>query len=154
MRWLNESEMAAWLEFVSASHLLERLIEEQLKEASDLTHPQYEILVHLADAPDWQLRMSELARRVVITKSGLTYQIGRLEKRGLVERRRCDSDDRGILAALTDKGMACLKSTAPGHVKVVRQNLIDVLDPDELAVIARAMAKVRHAHGHHEHTGH
>jgi DNA-binding MarR family transcriptional regulator len=135
--------MAAWHEFLTASHLLERRIEEQLKESSGLTHSQYEIMVQLADAPDRRMRMTELARKVVVTKSGLTYQVGQLEKRGFVERRPCASDDRGILAVLTDPGMTCLRSVAPGHVDVVRESLIDRLDPEELDAMARAMSKVR-----------
>ncbi len=137
--------MAAWREFLVAAHLVERHIEEQLKDASGLTHAQYEILVHLAGAPDRQIRMTQLARRLVVTKSGLTYQIGQLEKRGLVERRPCPSDERGILAVLTDQGMRCLEDAAPGHVHVVRETLIDLLEPGELDAIAQALGKVRRA---------
>ncbi|WP_049573464.1 MarR family winged helix-turn-helix transcriptional regulator [Nonomuraea sp. SBT364] len=144
-RWLDPTEMAAWRAFLSTSHLLERRIEEQLKSAAGLTHPQYEILVRLADAPDRQMRMTELARGVVVSKSALTYQITQLEKAGLVERATCPSDDRGVLAVLTDAGMRCLERVAPGHLEVVRAYLIDRLTRDELETMTRAMSKTEQA---------
>ncbi|WP_141703814.1 MarR family winged helix-turn-helix transcriptional regulator [Planobispora rosea] len=144
-RWLDEREMAAWTAYLTASHLLERRVEEQLKADAGLTHAQYEILARLSAAPGRRLRMTELARTVVVSKSGLTYQIGQLEKRGLVERATCPSDDRGVLAVLTEQGMRCLERTAPGHVAVVRELLIDLLSPDELETMARVMRKVEAA---------
>ncbi|MEU1731918.1 MarR family transcriptional regulator [Streptosporangium sp. NPDC020145] len=140
-RWLSEGELDAWMAYLRATHLLERRIEEQLKADSGLTHPHYEILAKLSIAPQRRLRMSDLARRLVVSKSGLTYQIGQLEKRGLVERMDCPSDERGVLAVLTDEGVRCLEKTAPGHVAVVRAFLIDQLTPEELATMARIMSK-------------
>ncbi|MFI7700928.1 MarR family winged helix-turn-helix transcriptional regulator [Nonomuraea sp. NPDC049480] len=144
-RWLDATEMAAWRAFLSASHLLERRIEEQLKSAAGLTHPQYEILVRLADAPGNQMRMTELARVVVVSKSALTYQITQLEKAGLVERATCPSDDRGVLAVITQAGIRCLQRVAPGHVEVVRAYLIDQLSREELRTMTRAMEKAEQA---------
>jgi DNA-binding MarR family transcriptional regulator len=137
--------MAAWRAFLSTSHLLERRIEEQLKAAAGLTHPQYEILVRLADAPDRQMRMTELARGVVVSKSALTYQITQLVRAGLVERATCPSDDRGVLAVLTDAGARCLERIAPGHLEVVRAFLIDRLTRGELETMTAAMLKTEQA---------
>ncbi|SEL21238.1 MarR family winged helix-turn-helix transcriptional regulator [Nonomuraea pusilla] len=145
IRWLDETEMAAWRAFLSTSHLLERRIEEQLKAAAGLTHPQYEILVRLADAPGRSMRMTELARGVVVSKSALTYQITQLEKAGLVERATCPSDERGVLAVLTDAGRRCLERVAPGHLEVVRAYLIDRLSRAELETMTTAMTKTERA---------
>ena len=144
-RWLDATEMAAWRAFLSTSHLLDRRIEEQLKAEAGLTHPQYEILVRLADAPDRQMRMTELARGVVVSKSALTYQITQLEKAGLVERANCPSDERGVLAVLTEAGVRCLERVAPGHVEVVRAYLIDRLSREELHAMTTAMRKTEEA---------
>ena len=100
-RWLDEDEMRAWHSFLAAGALIDRLVDAQLKEAVGLSHPQYEILVRLAEAPDGELRMTELAGTLLTSKSGLTYQVTQLEKAGLVERRSCPSDVRGVLAVLT-----------------------------------------------------
>ncbi len=141
-RWLDEEEMAAWRSFVTASNLLNRRLERQLKEDSGLSHTQYEILVHLSAAPAGSLRMTELADKLVTSKSGLTYQVTQLEKMGLVGRRSCPSDVRGVFAELTDQGREMLREAAPGHVALVRELLIDVLSREQLAVLADGLGQV------------
>jgi len=83
-RWLDPAEMKAWLAFLEVSHLLERAIEQQLRQDAGLSHAQYEILSRLEAADGGALRMSELADVIVVSRSGLTYQITQLEKEGLV----------------------------------------------------------------------
>lgn len=134
--------MAAWRGFLEASHRVERRLEQQLKEGSGLSHPQYEILVLLERAPGHRMRMSELAHALITSKSGLTYQIGQLEKRGHVRRGSCPTDVRGVVASLTEEGHQALREAAPGHVEAVREALIDVLEPDELTVLAEALGRV------------
>ncbi|MDF4251076.1 MarR family winged helix-turn-helix transcriptional regulator [Streptomyces sp. WMMB303] len=141
-RWLDEREMAAWQGFLEATSRVSRHLEQQLKEDAGLSHPHYEILVRLAAAPDGEVRMTDLAEGLFTSKSGLTYQVGQLEKRGLVERHSCPTDVRGVLAALTPEGRGVLRAAAPGHVAAVRAALIDVLEPDELDVVARALGRV------------
>ncbi|MGP4114603.1 MarR family winged helix-turn-helix transcriptional regulator [Streptomyces sp. 4N509B] len=141
-RWLDEPEMAAWLAFLEASHRVSRAVERQLRDEAGLSHQQYEILVKLDAAGPAGLRMTELADSLITSKSGLTYQIGRLEKRGLVERRDCATDVRGVIAHLTDAGRDTLVASAPGHVARVREALIDVLAPEEIAVLADAFGRV------------
>ncbi|MGW0803065.1 MarR family winged helix-turn-helix transcriptional regulator [Nonomuraea sp. NPDC002799] len=144
-RWLDATEMAAWRAFLSTSHLLERRVEEQLKATAGLTHPQYEILVRLAGSPGRRMRMTELARGVVVSKSALTYQITQLEKAGLVERTDCPGDERGVLAVLTEAGDRCLNEVAPGHLEIVRAYLIDRLSRAELHAMTTAMQKTEAA---------
>ncbi|MER7704566.1 MarR family transcriptional regulator [Kitasatospora sp. NPDC097605] len=141
-RWLDEEEMAAWRSFVTASNLLNRRLERQLKEESGLSHTQYEILVHLSAAPAGSLRMTELADKLVTSKSGLTYQVTQLEKMGLVGRRSCPSDVRGVFAELTEQGDEMLREAAPGHVALVRELLIDVLTREQLTVLADGLGQV------------
>ena len=132
-RWLDPAEMAAWLAFLEVSHLMERAIEQQLRQDAGLSHAQYEILSRLEAADGGRLRMSELADVIVVSRSGLTYQITQLEKAGLVRRDKCPSDERGVLAILTGAGRAALTRAAPGHLRVVRDNLIDALTPAQRA---------------------
>lgn len=141
-RWLDQDEMAAWRGFVVASNLLNRRLERQLKDDSGLSHQQYEILVHLSAAPGDSLRMTELADKLVTSKSGLTYQVTQLERMGLVARRSCPSDVRGVFAELTDQGREMIRRAAPGHVALVRELLIDVLTREQLAVLAEALGTV------------
>ncbi|KUF16911.1 MarR family winged helix-turn-helix transcriptional regulator [Streptomyces silvensis] len=141
-KWLSDDEMAAWQAFLTAGALLDRRIEEQLKSEADLSHLQYEVLVRLSAAEGGELRMSELAGSVVTTKSGLTYQITQLEKAGLVRRRSCAADVRGVYAVLTDAGRDRLRRAAPGHLGVVRAHLIDVLDGDQLRSLREGLGEV------------
>ncbi|USX50978.1 MarR family winged helix-turn-helix transcriptional regulator [Lentzea sp. HUAS12] len=142
-RWLSEEEGNAWHHFVQAYHLLERQIEQQLQRDAGLSHAQYNVLVVLSEQPGNRMRMTELARRVVVSKSSLTYQIGKLEKAGLVRREPHESDERGILAVLTEVGKDLLRTTAPGHVGTVREYLVDLFTPVELAQLG-AFMKVVH----------
>ncbi len=141
-RWLDAQEMRAWRSFLTASSLLDRSIDQQLKESAGLSHPQYEILVRLADAPGGELRMTELADALLTSKSGLSYQVTQLERAGLVRRRSCPTDVRGVYAVLTAEGREALRRAAPGHVALVRELLIDVLAPEQLAVLADALDEV------------
>ncbi len=142
-RWLDPGEMAAWLAFLEVSHRLDRVIEQQLRQDAGLSHAQYEILSRLESAPGGQLRMSDLADVIIVSRSGLTYQVTQLEKAGLVRRGKCPSDERGVLAMLTPAGRAALLRAAPGHLRVVRENLIDALTPAQLAAMTDALAVAR-----------
>jgi len=142
-RWLDPAEMKAWLAFLEVSHLLERAIEQQLRQDAGLSHAQYEILSRLEAADGGALRMSELADVIVVSRSGLTYQITQLEKAGLVRRDKCPSDERGILAILTPAGRDALTRAAPGHLRVVRENLIDALTPAQREALAEGLSAAR-----------
>ncbi|MFJ7204009.1 MarR family winged helix-turn-helix transcriptional regulator [Streptomyces sp. NPDC098789] len=141
-RWLDDDEMRAWQGFLAASALVNRRLDQQLKDDSGLSHAQYEILVRLARATDGELRMTELAHGLINSKSGLTYQVTQMEKAGLVRRRSCPSDVRGIFAVLTEAGRARLDEAAPGHVAAVRDALIDVLTPEQLGAVADGLGEV------------
>ena len=106
--------MAAWLAFLEVSHLLDRAIERQLKQDAGLSHAQYEILSRLESALDGQLRMSDLADVIIVSRSGLTYQVSQLETAGLVRREKCLSDERGVLAVLTPPAVRRWPAPLPG----------------------------------------
>ena len=142
-KWLDECEMRAWVAFLDTSNLLQRRVDEQLREEGGVTQPQYELMTRLSEAPGRELRMTELAELLVASRSGLTYQVAQLEQRGLVRRVPAPDDDRGVLAVLTDNGLDVLRRVAPGHVKVVRSGLIDLLDRPQLEALADALGAVR-----------
>jgi DNA-binding MarR family transcriptional regulator len=127
-RWLDERELRAWQAFLAVSVILNRQVEQQLKDVAGLSHPQYEVLARLSAAPGGELRMTELAGAALTSKSGLTYQVGQLEKAGLVRRRSCDTDVRGVVAGITEAGWEKLRATAPGHAALVRELFVGGLD--------------------------
>lgn len=141
-RWLSAEEMRAWQAFLAAGALLDRRLDQQLRQESGLSHAQYEILVRLAAAPGGELRMTDLAGALYTTKSGLTYQITRLEKAGLVRRSASPGDVRGVVAALTGAGRQRLAQAAPGHVAAVRSLLVDVLTAEQLSAMADGLGEV------------
>ncbi|MEU9343871.1 MarR family transcriptional regulator [Streptomyces sp. NPDC048278] len=141
-RWLNEEEMRAWHAFLGVAALLDRRLDQQLKEDAGITHLQYETLGRLAAAPGGELRMSVLADVLYSSKSGLTYQVTQLEKAGLVRRRYCEEDVRAVYAVLTDEGRRMLERAAPGHVALAREAFIDVLTPQQLSVLADGLDEV------------
>ncbi|MFC1413612.1 MarR family winged helix-turn-helix transcriptional regulator [Streptacidiphilus sp. N1-12] len=141
-RWLDDQERAAWIAFLAASNLVARRLEQQLKDEAGLSHTQYEVLVQLSAAEGGSLRMTELADLLVTSKSGLTYQVTQLERAGLVTRRSCPSDVRGVFAQLTEHGMDVLRRAAPGHVEAVREALIDVLTPEQRYHLAQGLSEV------------
>ncbi|PVG80740.1 MarR family transcriptional regulator [Nocardioides gansuensis] len=140
-KWLDDEEMRAWQAFLATSALLDRRLDQQLRDEVGLSHLQYEILVQLAAAEGNAMRMTELAASLLNSKSGLTYQISQLEKSGLVHRAPCTIDVRGVYAALTDEGRKLLERAAPGHVALVRELLIDVLTREQLTAIADGLGE-------------
>jgi DNA-binding MarR family transcriptional regulator len=141
-KWLDEKEMRAWRAFVAASALLERRLDQQLKDSVGISHLQYGILVQLSEHCDQEMRMTELAGALLNSKSGLTYQVSQLEKAGLVRRRACPSDDRAVFAVITPAGKRLLERAAPGHVALVRELFVDVLTPEQLDAVADGLGEV------------
>ncbi len=142
VRWLTAEQQVAWRAFLRGSARLTEVLSRELDEDAGLSLSEYEILVRLSEAPDHSARMSELAASLVHSRSRLTHTVSRLERRGLVERRTCASDGRGVNAAMTEAGYALLVAAAPGHVRTVRENLVDVLTDDQLRALGEAMALV------------
>ncbi|MEV0638997.1 MarR family transcriptional regulator [Streptomyces sp. NPDC050619] len=131
-RWLTSKEQRAWRAYVAASLLLEDAIDRQLQQEAGMPHLYYSILAYLSEMPEHRLRMTDLAEKLKITRSRLTYAVTRLEKDGLLRRENCRGDKRGSVAALTEEGMAVLERTAPGHVETVRASLFDRLTPEQV----------------------
>ncbi len=117
--WLDPEELAAWREYLRASRMLEAVLDHDLQ-AHGLQLSEYEIISVLSEAPRRRLRMSEIAERVVQSRSRLTHTAGRLEKRGWVRREPCEGDRRGVELVLTETGRAEITRMAPTHVGSVR----------------------------------
>jgi DNA-binding MarR family transcriptional regulator len=140
--WLSESEQRLWRSFLDVNRLLFEHLDQQLQRHAGLPHAYYALLVCLSEAPDGAMRMSELAAQTLSSPSRASHAVGRLEHEGWVERRRCDGDGRGTLAAITPDGRSKLAAAAPGHVATVRSALFERLSPtqqDQLGAICTAL---------------
>ena len=141
-RWLNGDQQRAWRSYLLGTTLLMERLERDMREKHDLSLPEYEILVRLSESSDRQLRMAEIADAVKNSRSRITHTVARLERSGLVVRRACDTDGRGVLAILTELGFAKLERASHDHVASVRAALVDVVDDEDLLSVGRAFAAV------------
>jgi DNA-binding MarR family transcriptional regulator len=142
IRWLDPGEQLAWRRTIAAAILLVDALDRDLRNEHDLTLADYEILVHLSEADDRRLRMSELADAALVSRSRLTHRVNRLSERGLVAREACPTDKRGTFAVLTRQGLALLERAAPTHVDSVRAHLVDRLDSGEFLSLGSLLGKV------------
>lgn len=141
-QWLTPGELDAWRSFLRAHARVTRVLDAELSAECDLPLGSYEVLLHLNEAPGGSLRMTELADRVLLSRSGLTRLVDRMEREGLIARQSCPSDLRGTNAVLTDTGRARLEAAAPIHLRGVREHLVDLLTPAEIATLASALGRV------------
>jgi DNA-binding MarR family transcriptional regulator len=138
---LSPRELAAWRGLLETHSRLIARLDTELEREHGLPLTAYEVLMYLGDAGG-MLRMGELADRLLLSRSGITRLVDRLERQGLVERRRCSDDGRGLNAVLTDAGLAALRAATPGHAALVRRMFFDGLDPDALPALRAALEAV------------
>jgi len=139
---LDEGELRAWQTFLRAHHVVTDTLDEELSREQDLPLGSYEVLLHLSWAPARALRMSDLADRVLLSRSGISRLVDRLASDGLVERHTCESDGRGVYAVLTEQGHRRLRRAAVTHLRGVREHFTDRLSPPELDELARLLRKL------------
>jgi DNA-binding MarR family transcriptional regulator len=139
-RPLDAEEMSAWHALIRAHSRVVRRLESELETEHGLTLPAYEVLAHLSEAPDQQLRMTDLAKHAVLTPSGLTRLVDKLGREGMVERRRCAADARVVYAVLTPAGMTQLLAAYPTHVRGVREHYLDWLSAGQQSALSDALA--------------
>ena len=140
-KWLTPNEMVAWRRYIIASRQLLAALEADLKE-HDLTLPDYEILALLSDAPDRQMRMSELAKIALLSRSRLSHRMKVMEKAGWLKREPCPVDKRGYFAVMTPKGWKAIVAAAPDHVESVRTRFMDHLSKSDQQTLAEIFERI------------
>ena len=129
---LDERELAAWRGFLRAHREVVAHLDEELQRSHDLPLSSYEVLIYLAEADGGRLRMGELAERLLLSRSGLTRLVDRLERRDLVVRERCKEDARGLFARITPAGRELFEAARPAHLDGVRRHYLSRLDEAEI----------------------
>jgi DNA-binding MarR family transcriptional regulator len=142
-RSLDPVQLGAYFALIEVVGLLRHAVEQQLREAGDLSYVQFQLLARLGDSPTGSRRMTDLADGVVYSRSGLTYQAGLLEKRGLVTRTTSPDDERGVTVTITDTGRALLGKVMPGHAGVIDHLLFQRLSRTDAKALADLLAPVR-----------
>jgi DNA-binding MarR family transcriptional regulator len=133
----TREQLAAWRAFLRAHATLIQVLETELVAEQRLSLAAYDVLVQLAEAPDRRLRMTELAEAVLLSRSGVTRLVDRLEKIGLVARCPVESDGRGVAARLTDAGLNRLRIASRTHLAGVTRHFVNRLDADDLDALER-----------------
>jgi DNA-binding MarR family transcriptional regulator len=139
---LTELELGAWRNLLRVHSTLTRDLDEELRRAHGLPLTSYDVLVNLESAPDRRMRMSELADAVLLSRSGLTRLVERLERDGLLSRADCPGDARGSFAVLTDLGMKRLAEARKTHLRGVRERFLGVFSDDELELLGELWGRV------------
>ncbi|MGW2095893.1 MarR family winged helix-turn-helix transcriptional regulator [Promicromonospora sukumoe] len=140
---LDATQLGAYFALIEASSLLKHSVEQQLRDAGDLSYVQFQLLATLGDSPTGSRRMTDLADGVVYSRSGLTYQAQTLEKRGLVTRSQSSDDERGVTVTITDAGRAVLAEVFPGHVATLDDLLFAPLSRADVETLADILARAR-----------
>ena len=130
------TELAAWRGLLRVYWSLFRELDAELEAEHGLPISSYEVLIHLADSPEGQMRMRDLADAALLSRSGLTRLVDRLERDGLIERASCPSDARGAYAVITAKGRDLLSRARPAHRDGVRRRFLERFAEDELLQMA------------------
>jgi DNA-binding MarR family transcriptional regulator len=133
----NRDQLVAWRSFLRAHATITRALESELVAEQDLSLAAYDVLVQLAEAPDRRLRMTELADAVLLSRSGVTRLVDRMERAGLVERTRVAGDGRGVAAELTDEGFQRLRVASRTHLAGVLRHFVARLGPEDLCALER-----------------
>ncbi len=141
-KWLTQPEMRAWKALIQVTAGVMATLDGELRAEHGLSLGDYEVLVHISEASDASIRMTDLAESLNLSPSGITRRIDGLVRDGYVERRRCPSDRRGSNAVLTEKGLLRLRDAAPTHVRGVRSHFIDQLSERQLANLTSALSAV------------
>ena len=137
--------MAAWRAFLKAHAVVLDKIDRELAEAKQIPLSSYDVLIELYEAPERRLRMHELASRVVLSRSGLTRLVDRLEAEGLLVRERSGSDRRGAYAVITEEGIAALRRSWPVYARGIQQHFARWLSDEEARVLETALGRVLEA---------
>jgi DNA-binding MarR family transcriptional regulator len=142
---LTDRELAAWRGMLRTHSDVVARLDAELERDHGLPLSSYEVLISLADARDGRLRMGELAEALLLSRSGLTRLVDRLERQGMVSRERCEDDARGYFAVITAGGRRKLRDARPAHLAGVREHFLERLDSRDLDALAAAWEKVASA---------
>ena len=135
--------LLVWEAFLRTQAAIVRTLEREMMETDGLPLPWYDVLIQLYATPEKRLRMQVLAESVVLSRSGVTRLVDRLEREGLVRREASPEDRRGAYAVLTEEGTRAYLKARPNHYQGIREHFTRHLDTDDLQAMQTALAKLR-----------
>jgi DNA-binding MarR family transcriptional regulator len=139
----NDQRLQTWKLFLESYRRVLDTLDDELKKKQGLSLAWFDVLAQLFNAPERKLRMSQLANRILLSKSGLTRLVDRMEADGLVERASSPTDRRGSFAVLTPRGELVFRQAAPVHLDGVQRHFGCRLTEAEAKTLAKAFEKIR-----------
>jgi DNA-binding MarR family transcriptional regulator len=139
---LSPTELGAWRGLLRVHAAVCKALDAQLEREHGLPLSTYEVLIFLRDSPDRKMRMADLADRVLLSRSGMTRLVDRLEREGLLARQQCPADARGCNAVLTDAGERFIAAARPTHLAGIRELFLNRFSPEELEQLSEYWDRV------------
>ena len=139
---ISQKGIAAWQAFLEAHAIIIRALEQEMAEEQGLPLTWYDILIHLDHASQDRLRMQALAECLLLSRSGVTRLIDRMEQAGLVRRASCPDDRRGSYAIITQEGKGVLQRATPGHLRGIQRHFLHHLNDWDIGALRLALSKV------------
>jgi DNA-binding MarR family transcriptional regulator len=134
-RRMTSSERAVWRSLLDTTTELRRILGAELQESS-LSPADYQVLLALSEADSGRLRSSELAQTIDWERSRLSHHLGRMERRGLIRRDGCATDNRGAEVSLTSDGARAFRRATAPHMRAIKKHFADALTPEQFAALA------------------
>lgn len=142
-RGMTARELAIWRSLLDTTAELRRILGAQLQRESGLSPGDYQVLLALREADGRRLRSSELAASIDWERSRLSHHLGRMERRGLIRRDDCATDNRGAEVSLTDEGASMFRRASAPHLRAVRRHFADALTPGQFEALADVLQSLR-----------
>ncbi len=139
---IDETHLNAWRTFITVHATLIDRIDHELLAADQIPLHWYDVLIELAEAPERRLRMHELASAVVLSRSGLTRLVDRLQKEGLLTRQPDPADRRGSFAVITEKGLAALRQAWPIYASGIASHFVEHLSDEEAKLLTEILKRM------------
>ena len=140
---LEPAQLTAYFALMEVGSLLQHAVEQQLREEGGLSYIQFQILAALGETPEGRQRMTDLADRLVHSRSGLTYQAGQLADAGLVTKTPSPDDERSVIVSITPEGRTLIDRVMVGHVQVVQRVLFSPLNNEDVTKLGDVLGRVR-----------
>jgi DNA-binding MarR family transcriptional regulator len=128
----RQERLDIWLAFLRVHNRVTTMLEQELEAAESLPMSWFDVLEQLRQEPDRTLRMQDLGDRLAMSASGLSRRVSRMEQSGLVERRPCPEDRRGVLVTLTEEGDQRYRKALPVHLRGVERHFLRHIEDDDI----------------------
>jgi DNA-binding MarR family transcriptional regulator len=146
-RRMTSDELAIWRSLIDTTAELRRLLGAQLLQETSLSPADYHVLLALSEARGRRLRSSELAATIDWERSRLSHHLARMERRGLIRRDGCATDNRGAEIVLSDEGARLFRDATVPHMRAVKRHFADALTPEQFEALADILRVLRdHLH--------